>query len=330
VATPRDLLKEAKVRIDEIDVDEAAARLGTDTFLDVREPEEFEQGALPDAVLLPRGNLEFQVEGKIPDKSAPVVVYCASGVRSVFAADTLKRLSSGDQAQIKSALDDVRVSAKAGASAVPAIADLLQRGLPQPLTQAAIEAIGDTESQAGSEAVAWYAHDRDFTIRRVAVQVLARTRGPAAVKALRTALSDPDGGVRGLAATALGGLKAKEAVGDLFTALDHKVAEAAASIGELCAGAECDRLLGELGSVPFDVVTGGLDQMLFRPPVEVNDDAKVKVIGRVRELGTAEANRFLRDVQSKWPKNWSQRVKQSIDQAVLATAASPGSEGAPQ
>jgi len=92
VATPRDLLKEAKVRIDEIDVDEAAARLGTDTFLDVREPEEFEQGALPDAVLLPRGNLEFQVEGKIPDKSAPVVVYCASGVRSVFAADTLKRL----------------------------------------------------------------------------------------------------------------------------------------------------------------------------------------------------------------------------------------------
>jgi hypothetical protein len=44
----------------------------------------------------------------------------------------------------------------------------------------------------------------------------------------------------------------------------------------------------------------------------------------VRELGTGEANRFLRDVQAKWPKNWSARVRQAIDQAVLATAASPG------
>ena len=45
----------------------------------------------------------------------------------------------------------------------------------------------------------------------------------------------------------------------------------------------------------------------------------------VAELGTGEANRFLKGVQGKWPKAWSQRVKQSIDQAVLATSASPGS-----
>ena len=80
--------------------------------------------------------------------------------------------------------------------------------------------------------------------------------------------------------------------------------------------------------MPFDVVTSGLDQMLFRPASDVSDDVKVKVIGRVRELGTGEANRFLRTVQDKWPKAWSQRVKQSIDQAVLATSGSPGSGGA--
>ncbi len=130
-----------------------------------------------------------------------------------------------------------------------------------------------------------------------------------------------------MAATGLGSMKAKDTVGDLFVALDHKVAEAAASIGQLCSGAECDRLAGKLGSVPFDVVTGGLDQMLFRPAADVSDDTKIKVVGRVRELGTAEANRFMRDVQAKWPKTWSARVKQAIDQAVLATAASPGSAG---
>jgi hypothetical protein len=133
-------------------------------------------------------------------------------------------------------------------------------------------------------------------------------------------MSDDDAMVRGIAATGLGSLKAKEAVGDLFVALDHRVSEAAASIGELCAPAECDELAGKLGKLPFDVVTGGLDQVLFRPPSEVDDDQKVKMIGRVRELGTAEANRFLKDVQKRWPASWSPRVKQAIDQGVLATS----------
>ncbi len=241
--------------------------------------------------------------------------------------DAIKRLESGDPAQIKTALDDVRTSAKAGAAAVPAIAHLLEQGLSPDLTQAAIETLADTESEGASETLAWYARHRNTAIRRAAVQALARTRGAAAVKALREGLSDPDPAVRGLSATALGSMKAKDTVGDLFVALDHKIAEAAASIGQLCAGNECDRLAAKLGSVPFDVVTSGLDQVLFRPSADVSDDMKVKIVGRVRELGTGEANRFLRDVQTKWPKTWSQRVKQAIDQAVLATSSSPGASG---
>ena len=239
-------------------------------------------------------------------------------------ADAIKRLRSGDPAQVKGALDEVRTSARAGAPAAPIIAELLEQGLAPSLAQAAIDTLGDTESEAGSVALGWYAQHRNVELRRSAVQALARTRGPVAVKALRQALSDPDPGVRGLAATGLGSMKAKETVGDLFIALEHKVAEAAASIGQLCAGNECDRLAGKLGSVPFDVVTSGLDQVLFRPPSDVSDDIKVKIVGRVRELGTGEANRFLRSVQGKWPKTWSQRVKQSIDQGVLATSGSPG------
>jgi HEAT repeat protein len=239
-------------------------------------------------------------------------------------ADAMKRLKSGDETQIKSALDDVRMSAKAGASAVPTIVDLLKQGVSTPLTQAAVETLGDTESDQASEVLAWYAHHRNTSVRRAAALALSKTRGPSAVKALRAALSDPDPGVRGLSATGLGTLKAKEAVGDLFVALDHRVNEAAASIGQLCAGAECDQLAGKLGGVPFDVVTSGLDQVLFRPPTDVSDDIKVKIVGRLRELGTAESNRFLRDVQKKWPETWSKRVRQAIDQAVLATSGSPG------
>jgi len=96
VPTPRDLLSEAKAAIREVSTDDAEQHLGKVTFLDVREPDEYEQGALPGAVHLPRGNLEFQVEGKLPDKSAPVIVYCAGGVRSAFAARTLGQLGYAD------------------------------------------------------------------------------------------------------------------------------------------------------------------------------------------------------------------------------------------
>ena len=81
-----DLLNEAKAAIREVDPPEAEELLerGGVVFLDVREPDEYEQGAIPNAVHLPRGHLEFQVEGKLSDKSGPVVVYCAGGVRSAF------------------------------------------------------------------------------------------------------------------------------------------------------------------------------------------------------------------------------------------------------
>jgi molybdopterin/thiamine biosynthesis adenylyltransferase/rhodanese-related sulfurtransferase len=94
--TPRDLLNAAKAEIKEIDPSDVAARLDHFTVLDVREPEEYEQGAVPGAVHLPRGNLEFSVEGRIPDKDAPIAVYCAGGVRSAFAAKTLQDLGYTD------------------------------------------------------------------------------------------------------------------------------------------------------------------------------------------------------------------------------------------
>jgi molybdopterin/thiamine biosynthesis adenylyltransferase/rhodanese-related sulfurtransferase len=94
--SPRDLLTAAKSAIVEVDPEGAAAKLNRSVFLDVREPEEYEQGAIPGAVHLPRGNLEFQVEGKLPDKNAPIVIYCAGGVRSAFAAQTMQQLGYTD------------------------------------------------------------------------------------------------------------------------------------------------------------------------------------------------------------------------------------------
>jgi len=96
VATPRELLAAAKSEIVEVTPADAAGELGASTFLDVREGDEHAQGAVPGAIHVPRGQLEFNVEGRLADKSARVVVYCAGGVRSAFAARTLGELGYAD------------------------------------------------------------------------------------------------------------------------------------------------------------------------------------------------------------------------------------------
>jgi sulfur-carrier protein adenylyltransferase/sulfurtransferase len=94
----RELLAATKSEIREIDTaeaDEQRRRPGA-VVLDVREPDEYEQGAIPGAVHIPRGTLESSVENRITDKSAPVIIHCASGIRSAFAAKTLSDMGYQD------------------------------------------------------------------------------------------------------------------------------------------------------------------------------------------------------------------------------------------
>ena len=94
MSTFRELLADAKSKIQEIDTQTAATKIDASqvVVLDVREPDEYEQGALTNVLHIARGHLEAQVETKIVDKSVEVIVYCAGGVRSAFAAKTLQEL----------------------------------------------------------------------------------------------------------------------------------------------------------------------------------------------------------------------------------------------
>ncbi len=96
MASARELLKEAKSEIREVTPEQVDGHSDGAVLLDVREADEYEQGALVGALHIPRGNLEFQVEGRIPDKDKPVIIYCAGGVRSAFAAKTLTDLGYSD------------------------------------------------------------------------------------------------------------------------------------------------------------------------------------------------------------------------------------------
>jgi molybdopterin/thiamine biosynthesis adenylyltransferase/rhodanese-related sulfurtransferase len=86
-----DLLRQVKSEIDEIDPSQVNELLQEGvTIIDVREAEELASGLLPGAKHVPRSYLETRIEGIVPDRSAHVILYCASGNRSAYGARTLR------------------------------------------------------------------------------------------------------------------------------------------------------------------------------------------------------------------------------------------------
>jgi adenylyltransferase/sulfurtransferase len=93
--TYKQMMDEARQAVPEVNINEVHTRLERGekwTLLDVREREEYREGHLQGALSLPRGFLEMRVEEAIPDKSTPILAYCAGGVRSLIAARTLKEM----------------------------------------------------------------------------------------------------------------------------------------------------------------------------------------------------------------------------------------------
>jgi rhodanese-related sulfurtransferase len=93
------LVEDARARIRDLSVDEVKARLDRgDHFylIDVREESEWAKDHLPGAVHLGKGILERDIEQRIPDTSAPIVLYCGGGFRSALAADNLQRMGYGN------------------------------------------------------------------------------------------------------------------------------------------------------------------------------------------------------------------------------------------
>ena len=90
----RELFRQVKSEIEEVDASRASELRETDSpvFVDVRERSEWDEGHVPGAVHVPKSHLESRIEQAVPDRDATVVVYCASGSRSVFAAKTLEEL----------------------------------------------------------------------------------------------------------------------------------------------------------------------------------------------------------------------------------------------
>jgi rhodanese-related sulfurtransferase len=89
------IVDDAKKRIRETTVDAVKAKLDKgDKFLlvDVREESEYAKDHLPGAIHLGKGVIERDVEARVPDTGAELVLYCGGGFRSALAADNLQKM----------------------------------------------------------------------------------------------------------------------------------------------------------------------------------------------------------------------------------------------
>jgi HEAT repeat protein len=227
----------------------------------------------------------------------------------------IDKLRSGDPSQIADGLAAAQAAGPAAAAASSAIDDLLRTGASSAVIKAALDAAAALQQPTSSAPVAAYLKHRSADLRRAAAKALGSTKGPDAIAAFKSGLHSSDGAVRGYSASGLGTLGAKDALPELFIALDHNVTEASGAIGQLCGPSECDAFAGRLGKVPFDVMTFGFDAILLRQS-PLPDELLIKIVGKIRELGTAEAGKYLANVQGQWPKSGPPKVKAAIDSAI--------------
>ena len=93
MSTFQELLAQAKSQIDEADPSESESLIAQGwVVLDVREVEEYDQGIIPESILIPQGKIEESIQERIPDHDQPIIAMCAGGVRSAFAAVALDEL----------------------------------------------------------------------------------------------------------------------------------------------------------------------------------------------------------------------------------------------
>jgi sulfur-carrier protein adenylyltransferase/sulfurtransferase len=108
MTTYRELLQQVRAEISEVDAERARALIdaGEPVIVDVREQAEWDEGHIPGALHVTRGNLESRIERAAPDPARQVLLYCSAGNRSAFAAKTLEEMGYEDVVSLSGGFTD--------------------------------------------------------------------------------------------------------------------------------------------------------------------------------------------------------------------------------
>ncbi len=105
------IVDDAKKRVRETNVDDVKKKMdrgGKFFLVDVREESEFAKDHLPGAIHLGKGVIERDIEARVPDLNAEIVLYCGGGFRSALAADNLQKMGYTNVISIDGGIRDWR------------------------------------------------------------------------------------------------------------------------------------------------------------------------------------------------------------------------------
>ncbi len=105
------IVDDARSRIRETNVTEVKKRMDRGEkllLIDVREESEFAKDHLPGAIHLGKGIIERDIEGRVPDLNAEMILYCGGGFRSALAADNLKKMGYANVISMDGGIGDWR------------------------------------------------------------------------------------------------------------------------------------------------------------------------------------------------------------------------------
>jgi HEAT repeat protein len=217
--------------------------------------------------------------------------------RGMSVSEASRLLASNDADEIRMGIENLGLSGRA--SAVAPLSARIERGLPRPLLEAAVETLGVLAKPAAGPILFRLTDHRVPSVRVAALRAIVACRPRGADAALIEALGDLDPRVRGAAAIGLGELGARGSLDALFHAFDRGVIESVTSIGQLADAAATDRLLGYLERVPLDSINPGLNEIFARS--DVSNAIKLRVVGRLGELATPEVRTYLSDLYAALP-----------------------------
>jgi hypothetical protein len=233
------------------------------------------------------------------------------------AIETAKRLmASGKPKDVEAGIQSLGLLGTK--EAVEPLAARIRDGLPPDLLEAAIVTLmALSQPNAGPILFELTAHRRP-QIRLRAIEAIAASHPPGAEQALSAALSDDDTKVRSAAAVGLGDLGAKSALERLFLALDRGNLEASGAIGKVIAANDVHRLVSYLGKLPFHHLGPALAQVFLRP--DVAESAKLEIVTRLEEVGTAEVKGYLGDLVTSSGQALAPNVSRALLHAMQEIA----------
>ncbi|HKU37009.1 MAG TPA: hypothetical protein VJR89_02645 [Polyangiales bacterium] len=247
-------------------------------------------------------------------------------------AEPYEQLSAAPEGDLVGLLDRVasaRSSRDARAAAALAVANLLERGHSDPVTDRALEALGALGARESGRILAQYTRHRRPAARQRAFTALGQVAGedPALRRRVADGLRDSAANVRGAAARALETLQAREATPLLLQAVGRGVPEAAATLGAIGEPSSLEGFHAYLRKQPLDVMLSGYQRYLQRP--DIDEKAKLDVVARLEDVAGPAVLRFVSEL-SRQPK-LSPAVRQAAATATLRIGkalAQPAAKGA--